>query len=253
MIFKTHKNFKLDVNAWGSAKRQDVIMLLDSVITEFYSNLEINLISTKPVQVLNSLTRVPPINNPRIEKNGTIVKIYLNTKDLSWCQYSYQFSHELCHYVIDLDFPPKNDKFGWFEESLCELASLYTLKKMSNTWQSNAPYPNWRGYHSDLDAYASDIISTPENKITKTLNEWLTINLPDLFKCRYDREKNLIVAINLLPLFNANPDLWISIQYLKYINVTGDMTLKQYLSKWEELIPQKLTIAFDNIVNLFET
>jgi len=250
MIFTIHKNFKLDTNAWGSAKFQDIIKLLDSVILDFYFNLDVNLIPTKPVQVLNSLTRIPPITHPRFDKNGKTAKIYLYTKDLSWSQYSYQFSHELCHYVIDLDFPPKNDKFGWFEESLCELASLYSLKKMSITWQLNPPYPSWRDYHVALNDYASDIISRPENKITETLNEWITNNLLDLFKDRYKRKENTIIAVNLLPLFVATPDLWNSIQFLQNITVTDDMTFEQYILEWKRLIPQVISDDFDSLVNL---
>lgn len=251
MNFTTHNNFNLDIAAWGSAQLQNITVLLDSVITEFYSNLIVSKVSVKTVLVLNSSTRNPPINHPMIIPSGNDVWIYLDTKDLFWSQYSYQFSHELCHYVIDADFLPRNGKFGWFEESLCELASIYTLNKMSVTWQSNPPYDNWKDFRIALSDYASEIISRPGNKITETLKDWLTNNLSDLFKDRYKREKNLIVAVSMMPIFVTTPDLWKSIQFLKDINVTDDMTFEQYLLDWQKLIPQYLSANFDSIINLF--
>ena len=182
MNFSIHQNFNLCASSWGSAPSQDIINLLESVIMDFYSSLDGNRITSLPVLVLNGSLLNPPKEYPKTIKLNGLVLIYLGTKDLSWSQYSYQFSHELWHYIIDTDFPPKNDKFGWFEESLCELASLYTLNKMSITWQTNPPYPNWKDYSGSLKEYITNKLSEPENKITKPFNEWLIDNIPVLYK-----------------------------------------------------------------------
>jgi len=251
MNFTTHKHFNLVSSSWGSGQPQDIAALLDSVITDFYSNLDIGKIPTMPVLVLSTLTRNPPTSNPEIIKTGNLVLIYLSTQDLLWSQYSYQFSHELCHYVIDIDFPPKNGRFGWFEESLCELASLFTLNKMSITWQTNPPYASWTWYSASLKTYVDDLTSKSENTIAKRTNEWLAKNLTELYKDRYKRAENLIIAVKLLPFFTATPDLWKTIQFIKEIAITDDMTFELYLSEWKKLIPASLHLSFDDIIKLF--
>ena len=249
--FPTYKNFSLCNFYWGSASSQDIIKLLESVILDFYSNLDSNRVINLPVLVLNALSSNPPKDYPERVKIKNHVLIYLTTQDTYWSKYSYQFSHELCHYIIDIDFPPKNDKFGWFEESLCELASLYTLNKMSTTWQTNPPYSNWTNFAVSLKDYVTKILAKPENKITRPFNEWLIKNLPELYKDRYKRTENQIIAIKLLPIFSNNPDMWKAIQYMKDISITDQMSLEQYFIDWKRLTPPILHSSFDDVLELF--
>ena len=46
----------------------------------------------------------------------------------------------------------------WFCESLGELASLFTLRSMSVTWEVSPPYPNWRSYAAQIRIYAQDLL-----------------------------------------------------------------------------------------------
>lgn len=251
MEFNIHKNFSLDNSGWGEGQPNDIVKLLDSIITDFYSNLVTNKTPNNPVQILNSQTRNPPTNNPEIIIIKDLALLYLSTKDTLWSQYSYQFSHELCHYVINTKQPVKNDKFGWFEESLCELASFFTLTKMSNSWQTNPPYQNWKEYSSSLKDYVTSTISKPENNISKQFNLWFAENLPELYKDRYKRTENSIIAIHLLPFFTATPDLWKTIQYLNEVEIKDDMTFEQYLNEWRKLIPENSQSSFDGMTKLF--
>ena len=243
--FLKHENFHLNTSNWGSANAINITNLLDSVITEFYSNLDSGKINSLPVIVLNSLSRIPQIDYPMIIKEKYFTLIYLSTRDRFWAQYSYQFSHELCHLVIDTDFPPENSSFQWLEETLCELASLYTLNRMSITWQTNPPYPNWADYSYSLRDYVDNTISMPENNITELFYVWLANNLPDLYQDGYKRTENRIIAIHLLPIFTMLPELWRIIHYIKDIVITDNMTLEQYLYEWKRLIPPDLHLSFD--------
>jgi hypothetical protein len=183
-----------------------------------------------------------------IIKEKYLSLIYLNVEGNLWCKYSYQFSHELCHYIIDTDFPPKNDRFGWLEETLCELASLFTLNKMSITWQANPPYPNWRDYSICLKEYVDEIMSRPENNITISFSTWLTNNLPELYNNRYKRTENTIIAIHLLPTFIRTPDLWKIIHFIKNIGITDNTNLEEYFLEWKKYIPNNLYSSFDMLV-----
>lgn len=238
--FNIHKNFYLQTDGWGQAQLQDITKLLDSVIIDFYANLDLGQITGKQVYVINSKNKVPPTDYPEIIKLDKFNLIYLSTSDFYWSQYSYQFAHELCHHVIDSDFNTTNDKFGWFEEALCELASIFCIDKMSQTWQTNPPYSNWKDYSTSLAEYITDIIRKPENKINKPFKIWLTENLDELFKDRYKRTENRIVALQLFPLFKNRPELWKTIQYLKFIKVTDEMTFDDFMNTWKEIVPKKL-------------
>ena len=250
ITFRQHTNFSLDPAAWGEGFPQDIAMLLDSVITDFYFSLDIAAIPNTSVVVCSDLLRNPSPGVPEIIKTNGLTIIFLSTQDQYWSQYSYQFSHELCHFVINTPFPPTNDKFGWFEESLCELASLFTLNKMSNTWQTNPPYPNWEEYSASLKTYVNEILDKPENTLTKPFELWLSEYLPTLSIDRYKRTENRIVAKHLLPLFTAIPDLWKAILYLNPIQVTTDMTFEIYLSQWKKNIPACLYSHFDTMITL---
>ena len=81
--------------------------------------------------------------------------VQLATEKTFWAQYAYQFSHEICHILCGYE----NDYRGnlWFEETLCETASLYCLKAMSHEWRTRPPYGNWRSYSPALSDYADNI------------------------------------------------------------------------------------------------
>lgn len=238
--FDIHKSFFLHTEGWRQAQPQDITKLLDNVVTTFYANLDLGQITEKPVYIINSKNKIPPTDSPEIIKLDKFNLIYLNTSDRLWSQYSYQFAHELCHHVVDSDFYTTNDKFGGFEEALCELASIFCINKMSQTWRINPPYPNWMDYSKSLADYIAEIIEKSENKISKPFKNWLTENLDELYKNRYKRTENRIVALQLFQLFKHRPELWKTIQYLKFIKVTNEMTFDNFINAWTELVPDKL-------------
>ena len=65
-------------------------------------------------------------------------QIFLSATDTYWSQYVYQFSHELCHILTHFDSYKKH-KHKWFEESLCELASLHVLRSLAKVWKEDPP------------------------------------------------------------------------------------------------------------------
>jgi hypothetical protein len=247
ITFARHINFKLLTNGWGIGRPLDIATLLDSVILDFYADLDQPKIATKSVIVANSNIRTPQRNTPEIIKLDDFDTIFLNTQDRLWSQYAYQFAHELCHHVIDSDFFGKLDQFGWLEESFCELASIYTIDKMSTTWLVRPPYQNWRDYAHSLKSYVDEILSKGENRIKKPLSEWLNDNLPELTKDRYKRTENRIVAIHLFNLFKDNPILWQTIQHIKMVKVTEKMDLKEFICLWKSTLPGNLKSKFEPI------
>lgn len=247
ITFNRHNNFRLLTNGWGEGQPIDIVTLLDSVILDFYSSLDEAKIPTKPVIVANSNVRVPKRDTPEIIKLDAFDTIFLHTKDRLWSQYSYQFAHELCHHVVDSDFFGKLDQFGWLEESLCELASIYTIDKMSTTWLAKPPYQNWRDYAHSLRSYVEGILNKEENKIEKQFSEWLSDRLPELTKDRYKRTENRIVAIHLFKVFKDDPLMWRTIQYIKLVQMTEAMDLKEFICQWKNTLIDDLKLNFEQI------
>ena len=87
---------------------------------------------------------------------GEIV-MRLDTQNTYWCQYAYQFSHEFCHILCGYDEDFAGNK--WFEETLCETASLFCMRAMSRSWENDPPYPHWKDYRHALRSYTDDVIA----------------------------------------------------------------------------------------------
>lgn len=224
---------------WGDAVSENILAVLTSTIELFEENIQPENFNSKLVVVQNSNDHKPPIDHPIMYKGNPENFIFLSVQDRFWANYSYQFSHEYCHHLIESDFINSNDSFGWFEESLCELASIHSIKNMAQTWKKIPPYPNWGGYSKTLDEYADEIINRETNKIEIPLSNWVEANIIQLSKDRYDREKNCLIATNIANIFFNDPSFWNSISYINKIKISEDMVFSGFIEEWGNLLPEK--------------
>jgi hypothetical protein len=129
------------------------------------------------------------------------------------------------------------------------MASLFALKQMAVSWQTAPPYPNWREYASSLDAYADEFIAQTEHRLPDgvTLGEWLRVNEPNLRANSYQRPMNGLVAVQLLPLFQASPQQWQSIRYMPDSNETFD----KFVAEWRRTCPDEHKAFVLQVADLF--
>ena len=73
------------------------------------------------------------LSYPQLIDDARPYRVYLSAHDTYWSMYAYQFAHELCHVLIGFD-RFKGHKHRWFDETLCEMASLFSLYRISETW-----------------------------------------------------------------------------------------------------------------------
>ena len=133
---------------WGAGKPEFIKRLLANVAWHMTRHFREVVHAT--IEVENSslgpqiLLRIP---------RQTTYTILLDTIDMYWAQYSYQFAHEFCHLVSNYEqgFGKPNQ---WIDETICETASLFTLRSMEVTWKEKPPYPPWRSFAKHLTAYA---------------------------------------------------------------------------------------------------
>lgn len=224
---------------WGRASLKDIEALLDSVARDLLKYFPDRKL--RPIVVKYGST---PVTIGRLGPQGE-QQIYLNTGDYRWAQYSYQFSHELTHVLSwsdKLEFNSEPNK--WFEESICNVGSLFTMRQMAKTWRTKPPYPNWKDYAPTLSSYVDEEMDKPERKLPAgvTLAEWYKQNERRLrtgsVMDAEARHMQAIVASVLLPMFEKSPEDWAAIGYLN-VKRTGDSSFKEYLDAWEQSAPQK--------------
>jgi hypothetical protein len=187
-----------------------------------------------------------PQTNFNRTSDGSIA-IGLTAKSTYWAQYSFQFAHEFCHVLANFcNNPQRSVRYPrhanfWLEESLCETASLFTLRAMSRTWRHAPPYPAWRSYARWFDAYVEKRLALPEHKLPAGMPflAWFKLNEPALRLNPAMRDRNSIVAIQLLPIFEADPRGWEALIFLnRGLDVNG--SLAQHLARWRSQCPAEL-------------
>ncbi len=203
--------------------------------------------------------------------------VRLDTGDRLWAQHAYQFSHELCHILCNFSDGPTANL--WFEESLCEMASLFALRQMADTWQTAPPYPNWKSYSASLSGYSDERLIGGKLPPGITLAAWYRDQAERLAAEPTNRERNQIAAVALLPLFEAQPAHWQSIAWLNGLPparrdaapaanrrdeappdddnrgpkaVPRALTFAEYLSQWRARAPRGEQPFIDEIARQFE-
>ncbi len=166
------------------------------------------------------------------------VLIGLATKQTFWAQYAFQFAHEFCHALIghSSDWRKRNLRQAgpnfWLEECLCEVASLFSLRAMSEAWRSQPPYPNWKDYAQHLMSYAAERMEKTRQAYRQPFRPWFAEVENELRKNPTMREHNCRIALELLPLFEAQPAGWDSLQHYRMSVPSEEQTLQEHFEQW---------------------
>jgi hypothetical protein len=190
--------------------------------------------------------RLAPI---RVEPRGGPIVLYqrdaagayrvrLNTGETYWSQYAFQFAHEFCHILAGYVEDDASNK--WFEESLCETASLYAIRRMAETWRTAPPYPHWKDYAPSLAKYAQDRLDEVHLPPDQTLAEWYAAHEADLRREPCQRELNRVAASVLLRLLEEKPGQWAAVAHLNGEPVREPRPFAVYLAAWRDRCPPAL-------------
>jgi hypothetical protein len=214
---------------WNGARPQDVEAVLRSAGRA--------LLRHAPQAAIPPL-EIRPRGGPIVlfERTPTgAVRMHLNTGGNLWSQYAFQFGHELCHVLCRFDRDRTAHK--WFEESLCETASLFVLRRMAEEWSHDPPYPNWRTYAPRLADYAEKRLAASPLHAGDSLAEWFRAHHDRLVSRPTDREQNLAVASALLPLFEARPSRWAAVEWLNAGGPQEPRPFREHLLDWRRHAP----------------
>ena len=229
---------------WGESSLVDIAKVCQSAAGTILSQLPDDGFAPIILQKDNS---GPITLYRRGEGNEHIVR--LNTGDRAWAQLAFQFAHEFCHIVCNYR-DAKNQQL-WFEETLCECASLYSLRRMAIQWKTNPPYSNWKDYSSSLANYAQDRLNKSDGQ-NQSLAQFYRSNVEELEKDGTNRKMNDFIAAKLLPLFEGTPDAFKTLRYINLGPAEENTSFKNYLSGWRDRVPAEHGSFVDRVANAFE-
>jgi len=247
-------NIRVQAGGFGGASAADITAVLQSSAGELFRYW--------PRTRLPNIDVYHRADHPQTDSRraaGNQIAIGLTARDNHWAQYSFQFAHEYCHALINCS----NDDQGlagdrpyanlWLEESLCETASLFTLRALSRSWLIAPPYAAWRDYAPWFSAYAQERLALPEHHLPAGTSfvVWFRANEPALRQDSTRRDRNTIIAAQLLPIFEKEPHGWGALTFFSR-PAHPNQSLSQHFTKWRSGCPRELQPFITKLAAVFE-
>jgi hypothetical protein len=244
----------VQANAFGRASTADLTAVLQAAGTEIWRHC--------PRTQLDGIDVYHRADHPQTDfkrTSGGRISIGLSSRDTYWAQYCFQFAHEFCHTLANFsDHPRRSERFPptanlWLEESLSETASLFTLRALSRSWRSAPPYPLWRDYAPSFNDYVEKRLALPENHLpTGTpFLVWFHENQGALRQNPAMRDRNTIIATQLLPLFEVEPQGWEALTFLNRGASDENQSLARHLAEWRSQCPSDLRPFISKLAAVF--
>jgi hypothetical protein len=138
--------------------------------------------------------------------------IFLSVSHNNMFEWIYQFSHEYCHNIINGTMNGDTGGLSWFEETVCEIASIYHVRSICNQYQTS-DYSYLRMLAEDIqkrnhDALLSLPYHTTHQSIRHELLPQIVENLHRTQSHDINRRLYREIAQIVTPLFEENKNLW---------------------------------------------
>ena len=161
---------------WGNAILADIQRLLEDVASHFVRELRYPFTGT--IRVTNLPTEDSPRGPPgRAAESSRLAGCSIGGQAMS--RFAYQFAHECCHVLSGYE-RLRNNPNNWFHEAICELASMFALRRMGERRRTQPPYADGRCYAESLEAYSGDLVEKYRSiSPGGSFNAWLSTNEED--------------------------------------------------------------------------
>ena len=189
-------------------------------------------------------------------REGKII-VGLQARDRQCAQLAFQFAHEFCHVLATQsnDWQRTWRADGkpnlWLEESFAEAASIFALRAMARTWERSAPFRNWRSYAPEFSDYAEERTHSASSIAHADFARWFRQNEPAMRRNPTLRASNSIVALELLPLLEAEPRGWETVTFLNLGTRDRKQPLDAFLAEWCQNCPQPLRPFVTRVAQVF--
>lgn len=237
---------------WGNSDVRDIQRALDSVAAVFVPHAQ--------DQRKIAIRVAHRFGNPMVSyRRGAADEyiVYLTARDDRWYQFAYQFAHEFCHILSNFDRKGRNGEIvrdnQWFEEAVCESASLFSLQQLASLWDAAPPDARWAGYGHNFREYRERLLAEPHRQLSanQSLVQWFGEHGASLHGDPYQRAKNELVAKALLPLFEQNPRNWAALGFLNAKHPGVETRFADYLLAWQAACPEDLKPFVGKVVEIF--
>ena len=210
---------------WGATSLRAVGAVLESAATVLCDAFD--RCPDAPVRVL------PGDGPPYVAWDRRPYLIWISARDTYWCQYAYEFSHELCHVLVNFD-GIRHHRHKWFEESLCELAAFFVLIRLSERFR-HCPPPEVFGaeeFAPHFATYAHSIAGSVPAVPRANLPAWLSRHIPALETHHAHRSLNRTAAVAMLDSFLEDESLWRDCAALNRWDASADSSFADHLDSW---------------------
>jgi hypothetical protein len=228
----------------GDASTRDIAAVLRSAAEAFAPALE--GVEAPVIEV--SRGREGPITLYARGPKGEF-RVRLDVEGALWARFAFQFAHEYAHVLAGaLEYRNPN---AWFEEALCEAASLFALGRMAEAWATEPPYPNWKDYAKALGDYRLERLAKAGLPEGETLPAWFRREEASLRADAVQREKNLRAAAALLPLLEKAPGHWAALRHLNAVRDDPARSFRKHLDDWSRSAPERHRPFIRDVASLF--
>ncbi len=237
---RSYANVRVQSDGWGDALPEDVQAVALSSIGVIHSTMSPTTSATislrngsEPITAFRSSSSAP-------------FDVAVAVSGRQWAQLAYQFSHEYCH-VLTLNDRRAATRTDWFEESLCEAISLLALERMAVTWKTSPPYPNWKSFAPSLADYATAVERRSSRQLPKKMSfaQWFACSAKSRDTDPYDRERNGVIANQLLSRIRNAPSILDAVIWLNRGTIKSERSFDQLLTNWKQAAPASLRKVID--------
>ncbi len=221
---------------WGDIQSNEIAILLQD--TAFHINRLLRSSFDEKIRVVPS-----QVDHPKVlyrESPGDPHTIWISARDNYWCKFVYQFAHEFCH-VLSGHENLKENPNNWFHEAICELSSMFTIRRMSVRWLTHPAFPNQKVYAASLREYGQNLLNNQDAQLPPdmSVHSWLSLHEGELREIpvneKKQRNNQVLVASHLLPIFEKAPNGWNAIRKLP----NSTEALAAYLVAWYSAVDRK--------------
>jgi hypothetical protein len=223
---------------WDDAKIEDIRFLLQNVARQILQYFD------EPVSARIFVECHPSRQTPEVNCRYSTGEHFISLTIQDYSYWSYAFAHELCHVLSGYEnLHCLQNK--WFHETICELASIFVMKQMAK----GQPVSNWQNFSAKFSNYAEWLVSRSDFQLQKntTLSDWFKTNEQNLQAAPYQRDKNGIIALRLLPLIESNPKYWQNVSFIPDSKESFEM----FLGEWHDNCPEEQRVFVTQIAETF--
>lgn len=239
---------KLKFTLWGwndgaNCQREFIIREVANVLNNFYKNEYINVY---PLQIClrKNVMCNGDITHPCTHFDRS--RICITTDEAYWCQFIFQFSHELCHCTTSRKNLPQNIK--WFDEFICCFTSYFVLKQFENNSDVIS-----RLYSNSMTTFSNYIKEITKGQIYTTQN---TQEMFSEFYTDYLKHEDLIKQhdayyTHFYEMMKGNFNGLSFIGKMHLVNTETVVDIVSYLEQLKKLCDKDETIKINMICDIF--